>query len=628
MAHVVSWGWMSDGVQRGGFDDQRAEFSAIEAFGESRLPPPSLVDAAGARPESPHVDSTPVGISRGMSDGVTITESEARRTNRRLLLAGAGAAVAGLVGLMILVTSSDGPDTMAGTGDTTTTTSVDVGRTTVPVGKSPSTTRNELNQPITSSSATTTTTAPTTTVAPLETAPPLNEVPAVVARPVPVDPPPPPPSAPPPPWAASVFTTAGGHISTDVGCAADLSAASLDAFVAGRVGPVLGWDYQHVYPLGGNRYLWLFQDTFIDQSGTATTLDKASFVHNSAMIQEGTCFRVLHGGSTTRPAPFEPGTGTKTLTTWFWPMGGEVHNGKLYVFWAEMLKDNPDPQPPDGLGWHPVTTHIATYDPSTLARLDFRRAPDSGASPIYGYAVQSDATHTYLFANTFEQNLTREGGWFNGPHSGTKMFLARVPRGRLFDKPEYWTSQGWISEVVYPEPFLQRHWSEFPMQPRLIDGQWVATTAVNGYWGEEFEVDVANNAWGPWTTIASTALIPRGADPKMNTYHAHLLPWRDGFGQLVVSVSNNARDMLRDAWPNPARYRPMIFTSPWQQAPPPPTTPPATTTTVPETTTTTLPPTTTEPPPTTTTTTVPPTTTTEPPPTSIAAPTTLGVGAI
>ena len=31
-----------------------------------------------------------------------------------------------------------------------------------------------------------------------------------------------------------------------------------------RVGPVLGWDYQHVYPLGGDRYLWLFQDTFID----------------------------------------------------------------------------------------------------------------------------------------------------------------------------------------------------------------------------------------------------------------------------------------------------------------------------------------------------------------------------
>jgi hypothetical protein len=587
---------MGDGVGGEVSGDPEPEFSSTEAH-----------DA----------DVTPVGMTRPMSASIKITRSEALRTNRRLLVVGAGVALAGLVGLGILVTSNDDSATIAESETTSSSsTTVVVGRTTVPVAV-PTT----IDRPSTATSSTTSSVAPTTTVAPPVTAPPLDVDPAVVARPIPVEPPPPPPSAPPPPWAASVVTTAGGHLSTSVGCATDLSAASLDAFVAGRVGPVLGWDYQHVYALGGDRYLWLFQDTFIDQSGTATTLDKASFVHNSAMIQEGKCFRLLHGGTTARPAPFEPGTGTKTLTTWFWPMGGEVHNGRLYVFWAEMLKDNPDPKPPDGLGWHPVATHIGTYDPATMARLDFRRAPDPGASPIYGYAVQSDAEHTYLFGNTFEQNFTREGGWFNGPHSGTKMFLARVPKGRLFDQPEYWTSQGWVRDYIYPEPFLQRHWSEFPMQPRLIDGQWVATTAVDGYWGDKFEVDVANQPWGPWTTIASSALVPRGADPKMNTYHAHLLPWRDGFGQLIVSVSNNARDMLRDAWPNPARYRPVIFTSPWQLAPPPTTTTTtSTTTTALTTTTTTVPPTTTTTvPPTTTTTTVPPTV---PPPTTTTTTTT------
>ena len=66
------------------------------------------------------------------------------------------------------------------------------------------------------------------------------------------------------------------------------------------------------------------------------------------------------------------------------------------------------------------------------------------------------------------------------------------------------------------------------MQPRLIDGQWVAASAVNGYWGDEYSIDVAPAPWGPWTSGSFGPLVPRGADPKKNTYHAHLAPWRDG----------------------------------------------------------------------------------------------------
>jgi hypothetical protein len=448
-----------------------------------------------------------------------------------------------------------------------------------------------------------------------------DAAPAVVARPIPDEPPPPPPpAAPPPPWAASRIVNAAGDVSTDVGCAADTSAAGLDAFFAARVGPVLGWDYQHVYDLGGGRALWLFQDTFIDQSGTADSLGGASFVHNAALVQDGACFRLVHGGTPERPAPFEDGTGTTTLSRWFWPMGGERHGDVLHVFWAEMRKDADDPVPPDGLGWHPVATHLATYDPVTLARLDFRPAPNAGAEPIYGYAVVSDDEHTYLFGNTFEQNLARGGGWANGPHSGTLMFLARVPRGQLSVAPEYWRAEGWDRDPAGAQPILARHWAEFPMQPRLIDGQWVATTAVNGYWGDEFTLDVAAQPWGPWTTVESRALLPRGADPTMNTYHAHLLPQRDAAGNLIVTVSNNARDMLRDAWPNPRRYRPEVFTSPWQTVPPPTTTSTTSTTTATTTTSTTVAPTTST--TTTTSTTVAPTTSTTTTTSTTVAPTT------
>ena len=72
--------------------------------------------------------------------------------------------------------------------------------------------------------------------------------------------------------------------------------------------------------------------------------------------------------------------------------------------------------------------------------------------------------------------------------------------------------------------------------------------------------DVAPAPWGPWTTTTRRFLSPRNSDPLMNTYHAHLMPWTAG--GLVVSVSQNARDMPRDAWNRPDRYRPQLFAEP------------------------------------------------------------------
>ena len=201
----------------------------------------------------------------------------------------------------------------------------------------------------------------------------------VGARPVP----PPQPAAPPPGPATAFPTTvtSAGHLATDLGCAAGTSASALDAFFRERMGPVIGHDYQHVYDLGGDRRLWLFQDTFVDHTGNATRLDQASFAHNTAMVQTGRCFTLLHRGTAGAPLSFEPGSGDQVLSRWFWPLGGEISDGRLRVFWAEMTK-TADPAPPDGLGWVPVRTWLATYDAATLgahvvpARAGIRRAPD------------------------------------------------------------------------------------------------------------------------------------------------------------------------------------------------------------------------------------------------------------
>ena len=421
---------------------------------------------------------------------------------------------------------------------------------------------------------------------------PPTEAPQDIARSIPAaTPAAPPPAAPPPPWAASVVTTSAGYTSTSVGCAGGTGADALDAFFAARVGPLMGADYQHVVALGGSRYAWFFQDAFVDPSGAATRLDQSFFAHNLLLIQDGQCFTMLHRGTAAKPTSFEPGNGESPLSKWFWPMGAETSGGRVKMFWAEMTKDPYVPGPGDGLGWHPTRLWLATYDANTMKRLSFDPAPNSGVSPMYGYAVANDGAFTYLFGNTFEQNLVREGGFFGGRHSATAMYLARVPLGQLTAAPEYRTADGWSANPADARPIVQRYWAENPMQPRYIDGQWMAATKVDGYWGEQLAIDVANHPWGPWTTTEYRGLAPRGGDPRMNTYHAHLLPYRSGGGSLIITVSQNARQMTADAFPHPERYRLAVFTSKWVvppvDPPPPATTPTPTTTTVPTTATTT-----------------------------------------
>jgi hypothetical protein len=373
---------------------------------------------------------------------------------------------------------------------------------------------------------------------------------------------PPPPPPPPPPWAATTTTTANGYVSTGVGCAANLDASGLNAFFSARIGPVLGWDYQHVYPLGGDRWLWLFQDSFIDHPGRATTLDGVGFAHNAALVQTGRCFTLLHRGTVARPSSFEPGAGEQVLTRWWWPLGGELANGRLRVFWAEMVRDPVEPPAGDGLGWHPVANWLGTYDAASLTRLDFRRAPDAGAEPLYGYAIATAGKHTYLFGNTYQQNLALEGGFWSGPHSATKMWLARVPAGQLDATPEYWSASGWTSKPNRAEPFLDRFWAENPMQPAFIDGRWLASTKADGFWGASLFVDVAEHPWGPWLTVDNRPFDGRDGNPLLNSYHVQPLPWTDSKGNVILSVSNNAQNMRRDAYPHPERYRPSFFAEP------------------------------------------------------------------
>jgi len=103
------------------------------------------------------------------------------------------------------------------------------------------------------------------------------------------------------------------------------------------------------------------------------------------------------------------------------------------------------------------------------------------------------------------------------------------------------------------------------MQPMLMSGQWIAVTKKDGFWGEDLVVDRAKDPWGPWETIQEGLVADKPIDPIKNNYHAHPIPWRTEGSGLIVSISQNARDMIRDAYPHPEMYRLMFFTVPFPE---------------------------------------------------------------
>jgi len=356
---------------------------------------------------------------------------------------------------------------------------------------------------------------------------------------------------------------ANGRVTTKVGCLKDLSATTLEAAFRRRVGPLIGWDNPHIYPLGNGRRLWLVHDSYLDYQGGAQTLhDRGPQIQNLAFVQQGTCFTLIHRGTQTNRLNFEPGIGAVPGTSFFWPLGGALHRSRLQIFWGKMEYSVPRPGPGDGLTRHPVSTWLATYNPKTLERVSFERAPNAGVFPQYGFAVESTTQHTYLFGNSNLLNLDREGGFYNGPHSATKMYLARVPLGRLEVAPSYRTADGWSSEASDAVPISSRFFVENTMQPRRFGDRWISVAKVDGFWGSDVVIDVADKPWGPWRTVRRFEHQTRYGNDIMNSYQPILLPWVQRSGQLGIVISENAR-----SWPeavaNPALYRPSVMSVPF-----------------------------------------------------------------
>ena len=134
-----------------------------------------------------------------------------------------------------------------------------------------------------------------------------------------------------------------------------------------------------------------------------------------------------------------------------------------------------DPPPPDGLGWVPVRTWLATYDTTTLARLDFRAGARVGRRPDLRLR-RGERRRAHVPVRQLVRPEPRPPGRLPrlpvlgdrdvpGPGAArsarrARPSSARRPAGAPTRAPPCRSSS--------------RYHAENPMQPRFLDGHWVA----------------------------------------------------------------------------------------------------------------------------------------------------------
>jgi len=231
-------------------------------------------------------------------------------------------------------------------------------------------------------------------------------------------------------------------------CAAATDTAHLNSFIANELGDLVGFDTPHVIALPDGRNVWTVQDAFISANPgvrSSSLRPPTGFAHNALVVHEGNCFTTLHGPITpgeqcTVADAFYVGQEmTATCSHWFWPLGGDLDQlGRLTVFYVEMANESGAGAAP---GAHPLSVWVARFNSATFDLISFAPAPAAAPDVVFGSAVVSDSSFSYLYGWSYDQFDLPDP---SSPPPST-MFVARVPVGRFDLQPAYWNGSGWVA---------------------------------------------------------------------------------------------------------------------------------------------------------------------------------------
>jgi hypothetical protein len=353
-------------------------------------------------------------------------------------------------------------------------------------------------------------TVPTST-----TTPPTTAAPAV--RPTPVAAAPPPTSVPARPApAAGVCATRAPTTAADYQAAFDqLRTANTEWESADGAQPV---------DLPDGRVVYLFGDTYIGQVAAGGVIDPSHLVRNSFVVQDGSCFLPVMGGSAGSRSSLIP---EPAANQWYWPASAVVEGGQLRVFLWRVGPGDPYQVLDMQVATFSLTDlhHVQRVDPLPIPT-DFQHPYGATALVAADPSLSPPVSFVYLYG-TYQRSA----------------YVARAPVGRTTD-PSAWSFYSGLDSSSRPTWSVQARdavpmtWHDLPQAvvPSALGGvdgngpfaePWVNQTAggfvataklVDGFSKGSYAFTAPTPA-GPWTfwplnplvSVDTTGLLQYGA---------------------------------------------------------------------------------------------------------------------
>lgn len=315
-------------------------------------------------------------------------------------------------------------------------------------------------------------------------------------------------------------------------------------FTSGK-GNVTGADGSISVPLPNGVSVFLWGDSFYGDVNGNTRSSTAPFISgNSLSVVYGTRSFTITGGTCEAPTTLFAAIQKDDKRTVLWPEHGFYRNGRLYLFYANIVIT--------GNGtfdfyWHSLD--FLTIDAKDFNMLKRQNMPSASMDSIhYGFGCIDEGEYIFTYG-------TRDDGGIS------HLYLARFPfndKTNDIGPMEFWSGSEWTTNSQKSVPLssnmvsVSEQFSVFKYKDKyILITQERGTDRIYSY--------VAPNAYGPWKKGKCLYRTPEmGLKKGWITYNAmaHHQYIRDG--KLLISYCVNTLD-LGQLWTDVESYRPRFF---------------------------------------------------------------------
>jgi hypothetical protein len=300
-----------------------------------------------------------------------------------------------------------------------------------------------------------------------------------------------------------------------------------------------GSDDAYSIPLGDDRTLWLFGDTFVARRAGDSRRDCA-FIRNSIAIQQGSdptsaSIEFHWKGAQEEPEDFFP-----VESGWLWPLHGAIVDGSLLLFFMRVRSPNgtsaggvDDWIHSDSLsffdvyGWQAILVRNLGDRPQEW-NLEALEPGSDDHGVVLGAGVLSEEEWLYCW------------GWTDGRNGYVARLPARDAAAGSLESLEWWLGgENWGHEFNAGAVALTNAQTEFTIHRHVESGRLMHLQAA-GLSPADLTIRWSERPEGPWTDPVVIHRIPESERPGVMGYAGKAHPQLAG-ADLIVTYASNGR---------------------------------------------------------------------------------------